>query len=92
MLFFTIPKKQEKRNEINLNIISKIIIISNLEIIRAQYKNNPKMIKKISSDIIRSIERINKQINKIPSLNHDKIIERILESFIEIFKKKRKND
>jgi len=41
------------------------------------------MLKKVSSDIVKSIERSNKQVNKIPSLNHLKIKERILESFID---------
>ncbi len=50
------------------------------------------MLKKISSDIIKSIERSNKQINKIPSLDYAKIKERILESFIESIKKKGKTE
>lgn len=41
------------------------------------------MLKKVSSDIVKSIERSNKQVLKIPSLDHSKIKERILESFIE---------
>jgi len=41
------------------------------------------MLKKISSDIVKSIERSNRQVNKIPSLDHSKIKERILESYIE---------
>lgn len=48
------------------------------------------MLKKISSDIIKSIERSNKQVNKIPSLDHSKIKERILESYIEGINKNRK--
>lgn len=50
------------------------------------------MLKKISSDIIRSIERSNKQIIKIPSLDQAKIKERILESFIEGIKENGKTD
>ncbi|MFX1391094.1 MAG: hypothetical protein ACFE9Z_13600 [Promethearchaeota archaeon] len=45
---------------------------------------------KISSDIIKSIERSTKQVNKIPSLNHSKIKERILETFIEGINKNKK--
>ena len=41
------------------------------------------MLKKVSSDIIKSIERSNRQVNKIPSLNHAKIKERILETYID---------
>jgi hypothetical protein len=41
------------------------------------------MLKKVSSDIIRSIERSNKQVNRIPCLDHSKIKERILETFID---------
>jgi len=41
------------------------------------------MLKKISADIIKSVERSNKQVNKIPSLDHSTIKERILESFID---------
>ncbi len=41
------------------------------------------MLKKVSFDIVKSIERSNKQVNKIPSLNYMKIKERILESFID---------
>ncbi len=50
------------------------------------------MLKKISSDIIKSVERSNKQVNKIPSLDHSKITERILESFIEGINKNKKID
>ena len=48
------------------------------------------MLKKISSDLIRSIERSDKQVNKIPSLDHSKIKERILESFIDGINKNKK--
>ena len=50
------------------------------------------MLKKTSSDIIRSIERSNKKVNKIPSLDHSKIKERILESFIDGINKNKKID
>ncbi len=48
------------------------------------------MLKKVNSDIIKSIERSNKQVNRIPSLDHLKIKERILESFIEGINKNKK--
>jgi hypothetical protein len=48
------------------------------------------MLKNISSDLIKSIERSNKQVNKIPSLDYSKIKEKILECFIEGIKIKRK--
>ena len=41
------------------------------------------MLKKVSEDIIKSIERSNKQVNKIPSLDHSTIKEEILETFID---------
>jgi len=50
------------------------------------------MLKKISSDIIKSVERSNKQVNKIPSLDYSKIKERILESFIDGINKNKKID
>ena len=50
------------------------------------------MLKKISADIIKSIERSNKKVNKIPSLDHSKIKERILESFIDGINKNKKID
>ncbi|MDX1797268.1 MAG: hypothetical protein R3255_01350 [Candidatus Lokiarchaeia archaeon] len=37
----------------------------------------------MSSDIVRSIERSTKQVTKIPSLEHLKIKEKILENFID---------
>ena len=46
-------------------------------------KKVKKMLKKVSADIIESVERSNKQVNKIPSLDHSTIKERILESFID---------
>ncbi|MFX1593357.1 MAG: hypothetical protein ACFFB6_09895 [Promethearchaeota archaeon] len=48
------------------------------------------MLKKVSADIIKSIERSNKQVNRVPSLDHSKIKERILESFIDGINKNRK--
>jgi hypothetical protein len=48
------------------------------------------MLKKVSSDIIKSIERGTRQINKIPSLEHLKIKEKILESFIDGINKNKK--
>ena len=48
------------------------------------------MLNKVSSDIIKSVERSNKQVNKIPSLDNSKIKERILESFIEGINKNKK--
>ncbi|MFW9881277.1 MAG: hypothetical protein ACFFG0_50075 [Candidatus Thorarchaeota archaeon] len=50
------------------------------------------MLKKISSDIVRSIERSSKQVNKIPSLDHSNIKEKILESFIDGINKNKKID
>jgi hypothetical protein len=37
----------------------------------------------ISSDIIKSIEKSDRSVNRIPSLDYSKIKERILETFIE---------
>lgn len=74
----------------NLYIIYTIFIIKKLGINLENFSikiENPKMLKKISSDLIKSIERSNKQINMIPSLDYVKIKERILESFIESIKK-----
>jgi len=48
------------------------------------------MLKKVSSDIIKSIERSTKQVSRIPSLDHSKIKERILESFIDGINKNKK--
>ncbi|MFX0005925.1 MAG: hypothetical protein ACFFA7_12450 [Promethearchaeota archaeon] len=48
------------------------------------------MLKKVSSDIIKSIEGSTRQINKIPSLEHLKIKEKILESFIDGINKNKK--
>lgn len=48
------------------------------------------MLKKVSADLIKSVERSSKQVNKIPSLNHSNIKERIIESFIEGIKSNRK--
>ena len=45
-------------------------------------KKVKKMLKKISADIIKSVERSNKQVNKIPSLDHSSIKEKILEKSI----------
>ena len=42
------------------------------------------MLKKTSSDIIKSIERSNKKVNKIPSLDHSKIKERKIKSITDI--------
>ncbi|UCC18245.1 MAG: hypothetical protein JSV62_09005 [Promethearchaeota archaeon] len=50
------------------------------------------MLKKISSDIIRSIERSSRQVNKIPTLDHSKIKEKILESFIDGINRNKKID
>jgi hypothetical protein len=50
------------------------------------------MLKRISADIIKSIERSNKQVSKIPTLNHSKITERILESFIDGIKRNKRID
>jgi hypothetical protein len=48
------------------------------------------MSKKVSSDIIKSVERSTKKVNRIPSLEHLKIKERILESFIDGINKNKK--
>ena len=42
-----------------------------------------KSISQISSDIIRSIEKSDRKVNKIPNLDFSTIKERILESIIE---------
>ncbi len=48
------------------------------------------MLKKVSSDLIKSIESSNRKVNRIPSLNHSKIKEKILESFIDGIKRNKK--
>ncbi|MFW9827119.1 MAG: hypothetical protein ACFFEY_05795 [Candidatus Thorarchaeota archaeon] len=48
------------------------------------------MLKNISSDLIKSIERSNRQVNKIPSLDFSQIKEKILECFIEGINLKKK--
>jgi hypothetical protein len=50
------------------------------------------MLKKIGSDLIKSIENSNKQINRIPSLDHIKIKERILESYFDGINRNKRNN
>lgn len=50
------------------------------------------MLKKINSDIIKSIEKSDRKVNKIPNLDYSKIKEGIIESFIEGINKKGKID
>jgi len=42
-----------------------------------------KSMNNISSDIIKSIEKSDRSVNRIPSLDYSQIKERILETFIE---------
>ncbi|MFX1572693.1 MAG: hypothetical protein ACFFB0_08090 [Promethearchaeota archaeon] len=46
-----------------------------------------KDIKHISSDIIKSVEKSDRKVNKIPNLEYSKIKERIVENFIECITK-----
>ncbi|MFX1305052.1 MAG: hypothetical protein ACFFBV_11530 [Promethearchaeota archaeon] len=46
----------------------------------------------ISLDIIKSIEKSDRKVNKIPNLEYSKIKERIIETFIDGIKKNGKID